>query len=682
MEPPFEYHLWTELLAFENTDPDRGAARYLDSIPVKPDSIFLFICAADFPFSHRGMDTEYELSPAVCSRDAHPRNEQRERQKWTNRQLRDLIGNLKRRGVPTYLSMFTGYYRGAFGPEWLCGHPELTEKIHENAYRFNPVAALNDGTPAEKIFAPKLAEVCRDYGFAGFHGADRFNSTGLLYRKVMSDNMTRQFLQRTGLRAPDDVTCSCDGDPEKQRRRMSWLWGEHRREVTRFVRDRWIEFWREVAAQVHACGGKCFMNSAYTRSSQAAAAWLGIDYREVVQAGVDALVCETVPLSMTNQASRRTWEEFPDPHRHFHTWCLAGMQEIRAYLPDTKILFLNGCKDVAEDWDNIRQSPAGYERELFALASLCHYRKGRLHRAADGLTACLADGFTTSDWEFITGRWQDAIRSEELARAGEMVFVWDDRMVSDGTEDYFSDHFPTAFDTLYKFKYHGFAIQSTARTDDLAGVCEPLLVPAAHLLGRDVVSDLIRRPEPVVLVGRSGFLAEWAPQGLAFRDPRLTVLILHAGREPECRTYPPGEDCPARNEGGRHFLEIDSFRAVMPQMGFAPELWCDAFAAIRTELSDWRNRAGRFFPEAVDADGECQLQTREFADGCLETVVENLGIRNLPVTLRFSKPFGSFRITGTYPFYPRALTENSMRLRTTANRGMCAVEVSPKETPQ
>ena len=497
MEQKFEYHLWTELLAFENMDPDRGAARYLDSMPFRPDSIFLFICAADFPFSHKGMDTEYELSPAVCSRNAHPRNEQRERQKWTNWQLRELIANLKKRGVPTYLSMFTCYYRGKYGPEWLCDHEELIEEIFPCNYRLNPIAALNDGTPCEKIFAPKVAELCRDYGFAGFHGADRFNSTGLLYRRVVSDVMTRMFLQRTGLQAPSYVTQPCHDDQEKQQRRMSWIWGEHRVEITRFFQNRWSEFWREIASQVHAVGGQCLMNSAYTRGCQTAAAWLGIDYKAVVDAGVDAIVCETVPLSMSNQAPLSTWQNFPDPHRHFHAWCQTAMQEIRANLPNTRILFLHGCKDVVEDWDNIRQSPACYERELFALSSLCHYRNGKLFRAADGLTACLADGFSDSDWKFITDRWKSAIRPDELVSAGEMVFVWDDKMVSDGVEDYFRDYFPTAFDTIYKFKYNGFAIQSTARSDELSDVHEPLCIPVAHLLGHDALAEIVKRPEPV-----------------------------------------------------------------------------------------------------------------------------------------------------------------------------------------
>jgi len=252
-------------------------------------------------------------------------------------------------------------------------------------------------------------------------------------------------------------------------------------------------------------------------------------------------------------------------------------------------------------------------------------------------------------------------------------------MVSDGTEDYFLDYFPTAYDTIYKFKYEGFAIQSTARADELENVHEPLIVPAAHLAGRETVAKLIGRPEPVVLVGRQEFLEEFAPKGVSFKDSRLMVLILNSGAEPAEKTYMPQEDRPPLNEGGFNFLEVNSFTSVMPQMGFDPQLWQDAFAAVRSALADWQKRAGRFVPEVVNPTGECQLLTREYTGGRLETIIENLGIRNLPVTLQYSKPFGDSRITSSYPFYPRNLTENSMMLRTTANRGMCAVETVARQ---
>ncbi len=276
----------------------------------------------------------------------------------------------------------------------------------------------------------------------------------------------------------------------------------------------------------------------------------------------------------------------------------------------------------------------------------------------------------------MTDRWKAAIRSDELLRAGEMVFVWDDRMVSEGVEDYFEDRFPTAYDTIYKFKYHGFAIQSTARIDDLTEVHEPLCVPVAHLIGHEIVTQIINRPEPMVLIGRSDFLAELAPQGQAFTDSRCMVLILNTGAAPSVKEYQPQEDVPIINDTLYWKSNLPSFTAVMPQMGIDPQLWEDAFAAVRSALDEWRKRAGRFAVAIENPSGEAHLLTREFSDGRLETIVENLVIRNQTVSLRYSQPFRDFHITSSFPFYPLDITDNSMLMRTTANRGMCAVEVA------
>ena len=134
-------------------------------------------------------------------------------------------------------------------------------------------------------------------------------------------------------------------------------------------------------------------------------------------------------------------------------------------------------------------------------------------------------------------------------------------------------------------------------------------------------------------------------------------------------------DIPVCNEGGSNFLQIYSAVSVMPQMGIAPQLWQDVFAAVRQALKHWGESCGKPMPSIAASAGECQLLTRTFANGRLETIVENLGIRNLSVTLNYSKTIANPRITSSFPCSPRNVTENSVTVKTTANRGMCAVEV-------
>ena len=135
------------------------------------------------------------------------------------------------------------------------------------------------------------------------------------------------------------------------------------------------------------------------------------------------------------------------------------------------------------------------------------------------------------------------------------------------------------------------------------------------------------------------------------------------------------QDLPAYNEGGSNFLQAYVSISVMPQMGIDPQMWQDIFTAVRQALTRWGTSCGRLVPSIANPTGEGQLLTRAFADGRLETIVENLGIRNLSVILKYSKPISNIRITSSFPCYPRNVTEDSLTLKTTANRGMCAVEV-------
>ena len=214
-------------------------------------------------------------------------------------------------------------------------------------------------------------------------------------------------------------------------------------------------------------------------------------------------------------------------------------------------------------------------------------------------------------------------------------------MVFDGTEDYF----PTAYDTIYKFKYEGFAIQSTARTDELENVHEPLIVPAAHLAGRETVAKLIGRPEPVVLVGRQEFLEEFAPKGVSFKDSRLMVLILNSGAEPADKTYMPQADRIVSLSGKRNaaaeFAIPAEFRSPPEQLSDLAQLHRHFMEVLARDIynearKDWmlkvldRLTGGKFPVVALNQQNLMAL-TRRKADGSTILAVFNLNFDPLKV---------------------------------------------------
>ena len=78
----FEAWVWTELLAFDNTQDDCGAAAYLNELGFVPSGICLMTASPDFALHHPGKLTGRVLAADICSRDGHPRNERRKRQFW------------------------------------------------------------------------------------------------------------------------------------------------------------------------------------------------------------------------------------------------------------------------------------------------------------------------------------------------------------------------------------------------------------------------------------------------------------------------------------------------------------------------------------------------------------------------------------------------------------------------
>ncbi|MEI6504243.1 MAG: hypothetical protein WCP21_24790, partial [Armatimonadota bacterium] len=101
----YEAWLWTELLAFDNTSCDLGVGEYLERLGFTPTGISLMASASDFIVLHEDLSEERPLFPDVCARFGQAGNEERQRQDWTNFQLRDLVAKLQAAGVQVYVSV-------------------------------------------------------------------------------------------------------------------------------------------------------------------------------------------------------------------------------------------------------------------------------------------------------------------------------------------------------------------------------------------------------------------------------------------------------------------------------------------------------------------------------------------------------------------------------------------------
>lgn len=499
--PPIRTHerwVWTELIGFDNQQPDLGAGQYLDTAGFVPTAVCLLIGSPDFVLSHAGMVTESALAAEYCSRDGHEFNQERKRQAWTNHQLRSLIRNLRGRGVQVYLSLFAKYSRDKSHREWISDHREVLPvwKNSGFAWALNPLARLNDGAFFEDVFAKQMVRTLGDYEFDGWHGADGWGPmSGSLQEVSFSDDMIDQFAAIPGLQLPEIVTQRCVFDVPKLTARADWILRHKRAEWSAFYAERWARFWKTMVTALHGAGRKAVINSAWGRAPFESLYRYGIDYQRIAASGVDAIIVETVAAGLAMDP--RLGKE--DRHDDF----LSMLMLLRASVPDTKLIFLHNVHDVVEQWDAIRHIPTVLEREIYSLANVFHTKAdASLRASADGFLVCLGDGLKRDEWRWLEDRWKLAFSPLPQRALGATV-VWSDAAFRAEMSDFIQTRTWHTHRLLARLMASGATVQCTIDVSAVEKAHGALLVPNAHLLPPDELAAVMRyRGGPIMLVGR------------------------------------------------------------------------------------------------------------------------------------------------------------------------------------
>ena len=477
-----ENFIWTELLAFDNTQKDYGVGEYIDRIGYTPFGISLLLSHPDFVFLHKGMEKDYDLFRDICSRQGHPGNEERKRQQWTAYELKALTEELQKRGVKVFCSVFATHTFNKYHTEWASGD-DNSLIVYKNI-GITPgvqlISRLKDGTYTEDVFVAQLEKVMTDFGFDGYHGPDCMGPGGALSVTDYSDNMISQFCEYLG-KCPEELKTTLYDesfpnkyDTEKLEARAEFVWKNLRREWIAFNCFRWTECWAKIIKMLKRLGRLSMINSANTKADFEAKYIYGIDYREIK--GLDYILVECVAANCGIIYGGY------DYHFDF----LTTLADTKAMLPDTKIIFLHGVKDVVESYDLLRHAPSRLEREFFSLTNFYYTEKaGCLTRCADGFMVCLGDGIKKYEWDFLRNVW-DLGYEAQPEKSGDFIWIW-----CDDTMDGLLDEFPKqgtwpGFKTVAKLiSDYDIQISQIARIENVPHLSGNLFVPNAHLLSEE-----------------------------------------------------------------------------------------------------------------------------------------------------------------------------------------------------
>lgn len=497
-EANYKRLIWIELIGFDNTRPDVGVGDYLDNVGFTPHALSLLITQPDIFHHHQGMAQCVELPPDVCSYYGHPQNSERERQVWTNHQLKQLVDEFHARGVKVMLATFTSWLGDLYNKEWVSDHHELfeTRRGGEVNTVILPIKRFKDGRFYEDFMIPRLCEVLVDYGFDTWHAADGWGPPRMaLSEGDYSDDIVGQFIEAQSVTFPEGIVLDTGGDGELIARRADWIWNNHRRRWFDFYTDRWASFFAKKIAAVHAIGKEVVINSTWTRDPFEGIYRYGIDYRKIALAGIDGIVTESAAGAGDLEADAGA----PVNLYNYN----ATLMLIKAYVPEVPLYFLHGVKDTKEQWDLIHHAPTVLESEIYSHANVFYNTpQGTRERCAAGFVICLGDAIEREEWQWLEKRWKVAFPPTPTRLLG-ATLVWSDAALSAELDDFIANRQAISHNLLYSMNEQGAPVQTAVRIADLNAASGCILLLNTHNFGaEELAATLAYKNGPIIMVGR------------------------------------------------------------------------------------------------------------------------------------------------------------------------------------
>lgn len=492
-------NIWMQLLGFERNDPDRGAARFLERTGFVPDAVCALIFHPDFVHLHRGMDEEYELFPDNCAYYAVPRNAERERQPWTNYDLRILVRELKKHGVSFYAGIMGSYLGNMFHKEWLSDYPELRTAERSQTGYLHCLKRFRDGTYYEDFFAKKLAETLRDYGMAGVHLADSFCPTTHCFRGDFSADMLKQFEEYRGKPLPEALEKTLFDDSfDANAFRGEYIYAKLREEWLRFYAWRWERFFRTVSKPVHEQGREIWMLGMYCTDPFETRYIYGFDTAAVMRAGADCITANTLPTSVALNIPGREY--------YFHRYHM-DTPFLRAQIGSGHMLNMAGVQDASEEWSVLEHRPVLLERDIYTEASFVAPGKDGFRRATDGYFLCLGDGLERQSWDFLKKRMDIAL-DVKVSKPWSPVILWSDAAQDRLLGEYIRTRRTSPHKQSYEVWKAGTPFAGCIRTGEMTGFDGVMFVPNFDLLSDEEQRKVLSSTAAVVATVPAGKVPE------------------------------------------------------------------------------------------------------------------------------------------------------------------------------
>lgn len=497
----FKKWCWIELIGFDNTADDYGVNDFIERAGFVPTGISLLLSWLGFVFEHKGFFREEKLSDAECSYVGHKFCPERERQSWTNYQLKALVKELHSHGIKVYISFFNYCsYKDDKGNTVLDHfhelHPEVFEKDSSGPYiSTHMLKRLNDGTFYYDELQKRTVQALNDYDFDGIQIADGISSPRLTVpSSICNDDILEQFQAITGIKIP------AEANPKDFIMKECYL------EYIKFLSDSWNMFYQKFYSRLTCAGKSAHFNNAWTTCAIESISRYGVDYRRIVNAGANSCIIEDVSGAVSVLANEYNGFLLKDEERRkIHYWFLSKLMINSATMPNVDILPITNIHDNMEQWGVYE-----HMRTYMQMSASCNlnsliYTKYGVKPIIDGPLFCLCDSLKKNDWDYIKNVWNTAFTPNVYGSAG-VTLVWNDKIIDKELYELYESRRTVTTQILTELLYAAAPVNSIVRIEDIESMPKPFGIYSGALLviNSDLYSekelDIIKNTEKTVFI--------------------------------------------------------------------------------------------------------------------------------------------------------------------------------------
>lgn len=416
--PKYQALLSIDLRCFDLREPDYGVANYFERLGFLPHILLLHETNLDQVHLNDGVIDETPLDYMWCAQRGMPGC-----QKWTRRQLKELVEIVHSYGVKFYQGLEAGWQAWKqYGTKakWPYEHDEVFitlrdgHKTNEDgAIRdegcINPLVHMKDGSWYEDLLCRDIVRYLNDYDMDGYFSADGMAGlTVPLEQGDYSDDMIGQFSEFSGITVKGCTTSE----------KADEIWGNYRKEWIHFYTERWIVFYKKLSSALKAAGKELATMDAWARGPAESVIDFGFDYRRLNEVGLDYYCLE----SREENWGRRG-------HSGLYAWepgQVVAASAIKAYAPDLTMLWALCTCNAPEHWHAVKDVPVVLERELMTLPlTSVITEKGEWKRAFEGYLAIFGIDLTKPEWRWMSERL-DFSFLPDIKRMLGPALVWSD----------------------------------------------------------------------------------------------------------------------------------------------------------------------------------------------------------------------------------------------------------------